>query len=115
MKKLMAVVAACLALMGCNQNDGTKDKVISGVSSQMGYMTGVADATLCHTQSLIVAKIMINGGPEARGSDLDYSNQAVIDLLERSKTYPVSPVHAAKQHFEACIETASKSFAKTTK
>lgn len=115
MRRLIAIAAACAALMGCNQGADTKDKMVSGVSAQMGYMTGVADATLCHTQSLIVAKIMINGGPEARGSDLDYSNQAVVDLLERSKSYPVSPVHAAKQHFEACIEAASKNFAKTNK
>lgn len=115
MKRILWAAAACAALMGCKQDSDAKDKMISGVSAQLGYMNGIADATLCHNQALIVAKIMINGGPEARGSELDYNNQAVVDLLERSKSYPVSPIHASNQHFEACIEKAPKNFAKTNK
>lgn len=114
MKKLLICAAFALLIAGCGKSD---DPSVAAVSSQMGYELGAANGAKCNAEALIIAKIMINGGPNATPTypDMDYSSPVVRDMLEKARSLPVSPANAAKQHFDICMETSLKAFTKANK
>lgn len=113
--KILVIGAACVALLSaCGKSDNTN---AAAVSSQMGYELGAANGAKCNAEALIIAKIMINGGPNATPiyPDMDYSSPVVRDMLEKARSLPVSPANAAKQHFDICMETSLQAFTKANK
>jgi len=114
MKKLLICASFALLIVGCSKSD---DPNAAAVSSQIGYELGAANGEKCNAEALIIAKIMINGGPNATPTypDIDYSNPVVKDMLEKARSLPVSPANAAKQHFDICMETSLQAFTKANK
>lgn len=113
--KMFVIGVACVALLaGCGKSD---DPSAAAVSSQLGYELGAANGAKCNAEALIIAKIMINGGPNATPTypDMDYSSPVVRDMLEKARNLPVSPANAAKQHFDVCMETSHQAFTKANK
>ena len=113
--RIIAITVAAIGLLtGCNQTD---ERMVSVVSSQMGYMSAAADGAKCNAEALIITKIMINGGPNATPiyPDMDYSSPIVRKMLEKARNLPVSPANAAKLHFDACMEEALEAFTKANK